>query len=154
TLYFVLSELESQPVALLSSLLFAVYPPNVETVAWVSEIKSTLAFLFFLWSFHFYIRGRNREGWINGLVSAAFLMLSLLSKINTVVAPLIFLLYDYRKNAVPKGRQAAELAGLFLIAVVFASIHLASSTTLSQGAPEFLADATLKDPSLRQPHAL
>ena len=55
-LYLTLTKLESPRIALLAALLFAVHPANIETVAWVSEIKSTLAFLFFLLSFQAFIR--------------------------------------------------------------------------------------------------
>ena len=34
-LYFLLSEIESYQVALLAAVRFAVYPPNLETEAWV-----------------------------------------------------------------------------------------------------------------------
>ncbi|MBI4479619.1 MAG: glycosyltransferase family 39 protein [Acidobacteria bacterium] len=154
-LYFVLKEAESGPVALLASLLFAVYPPNIETVAWVSETKSTLAFLFFLISLHYFIRLREQPRWTNGVLSGLFLVLSLLSKINTVVAPLVFILYDYRKERpIVKTKQTWTTVCFLLIGLLFAAIHLASSSGLSRTAPEFLVDATLPHASLTQPAEL
>ena len=128
-LYFTLRKLESPHVALLACLLFAVHPANIETVAWVAEIKSTLAFLFFLLSFLAFLRMRTSEpgepGW-HGLRCSVFLILSLLAKINTVVAPAVFLLYDYRQRNLSKRKNLASLAVFFLIAGLFVVIHMAS----------------------------
>src|SRR3989338_4058011 len=62
-LYVALCQMESPRIAFVTSLLFAVYPPNIETVAWVSETKSTLAFLFFLLSLLFFLRLLEHGGW-------------------------------------------------------------------------------------------
>ena len=124
-LFYLLCKMESPRIAWLASLLFAVYPPNIETVAWVSETKSTLAFLFFLLSFWMFLRHRETGQWNYGFWCGFFLVLSLLSKINTVVAPAIFLLWDYRQGSLTKDR-ARSLAAYFLISVSFVGIHLAS----------------------------
>lgn len=125
-LYFVLQKVESPRVALVASLLFAVHPTNIETVAWISETKSTLAFLFFLLSFWAFLRLRARERWRDLILCAAFLILSLLSKINTVVAPAIFLLYDYWQGFSFHKRRVWGLMYLFLISAIFVAIHLAA----------------------------
>jgi hypothetical protein len=124
-LYHLLSRMESPRIAFLASLLFALYPPNIETVAWISESKSTLAFLFFLISFWFFLRLRETGKWNYGLWCGFFLLLSLLSKINTVVAPAIFLLWDYRQGSLTKER-VRSLAIFFLISAAFVGIHLTS----------------------------
>lgn len=145
-LYFVLQAVESPRVALLACLLFAVYPANIETVAWVSETKSTLAFLFFLLSFLFFHRLRSRERWSDGLLCALFLVLSLLSKVSTVVAPAIFLLYDYKQGrAWTKGR-VASLAGFFLIGALFAGLTLAYTSSAMPAFPDRLFDGAILDP--------
>jgi len=125
-LYRLLAKLESARVALVATLLFAVHPTNIETVAWVSESKSTLAFLFFLLSFWCYIRLRERGRWTDGMLAALFLILSLLSKINTVVAPAIFLLYDYRQGASLRTLKWRSLAPFFLIGGAFTLLHLSA----------------------------
>jgi protein O-mannosyl-transferase len=123
-LYFVLGRMEARRVALLASLIFAVHPTNIETVAWVSETKSTLAFLFFLLSLLFFIRQREGGGWRDGVVCVVFLILSLLSKINTVVAPAIFLLYDYRQTGSLRGLKWRTHAVYFLLGVLATAMHL------------------------------
>ncbi len=142
-LYFVLKNIESERVALLASVLFAVFPPNIETVAWISETKSTLAFLFFLLSFWFFLRLRLRERWLDGVLCGLFLILSVLTKINTVVAPAIFLFYDYSKGDAIKKARVWTHAGLFFISAVFIGVHLASSQEILGESAGMLADATL-----------
>ena len=125
-LYLVLARIESPRIALLASLLYSVHPTGVETVAWVSETKSTLAFLFFLLSFLAFLRLREKGGWGFGLLCAVFLALSLLAKINTVVAPAIFLLWDYRQRRTFDRKTVASLACFFLISVLMTAVHMAS----------------------------
>ena len=125
-LYFVLTKVESRPVAFLASLLFAIHPANIETVAWVSETKSTLAFLFFLLSFWAFLRLRASNRWRDLIWCALFLILSLLAKINTVVAPAIFLLYEYREGFTLQIRRVASLLVLFLISAAMVVVHLFS----------------------------
>ena len=134
-LYFLLERIESSRIALLASLLFAVHPTNVETVAWVSETKSTLAFLFFLLSFWAFLRQRERGGWGYGVWCAVFQILSLLAKINTVVAPAIFLLWDYRQRRSFDKKTIASLACFFLISIIMTGVHLVSFME-SQGIDE------------------
>ena len=125
-LFDTLRKLESPRVALLACFLFAIHPVNIETVAWIAEIKSTLAFLFFLLSFRAFLRLRSSGRPIDGAVCALFLLLSLLSKINTVVAPAVFLLYDYRQRVPFTRRNLAILGGFFLIAGLFVLVHMSS----------------------------
>ena len=151
-LYFVLKNIESARVALLACLLFAVHPPNIETVAWISETKSTLAFLFFLLSFWFFHRLRTRGRSTDGILCALFLVLSLLSKINTVVAPVIFLLYDYKQEVAGTSwtqwtqwikRRAASLACFFLISAVFVGLTFAFTSSAFSSFSERLLDGAI-----------
>ena len=125
-LYFLLQKLESPRIALLASLLFAAYPANIETVAWISETKSTVAFFFFLLSFWTFVLLRERGKWWLGVLCAIFFILSMLAKINTIVAPAIFLLWDYKQGDLLKKGRIWSLAAFFLLSAMFVVIHLAS----------------------------
>ena len=77
------------------ALLFAVHPVNVETVAWASQLKSTLSttlWLAALWAYTIYVqRGSRRAYWLAVLAGA----LGLLAKSMLVSLPLVLLLLDF-----------------------------------------------------------
>ena len=149
-LYFVLKAVESARIALLACLLFVVFPPNLETVAWVSETKSTLAFLFFLLSFFFFHRFLTSSRWPDAVFCALFLVLSLLSKINTLVAPAIFFLYVWKRRDAWNRRTVGSLAALSLISVAFTILTLHYSAGSIAGAPDRLFDgAILENPAVQ-----
>jgi hypothetical protein len=96
TLFFLLRQFPLPRFVVLGSIaLFAIHPVNVETVSWASERKNLLATLFFFLSFHQYIQYKKTTARLNFLLSVFCFLLSLLSKASTVVAPLVFLAYDY-----------------------------------------------------------
>ena len=136
-IYLILTKLEAPRIALIAAFLFAIHPANVETVAWVSESKSTLAFLFFLGSFWFFIRYRENDSLFDFSFCLFLFVLSVLSKINTVVAPAIYLALDYRNGFPARGRKLWSLVCLFLASGIFVVVHLASF----HGSENALADA-------------
>lgn len=98
-----------------ATLVFALHPLRVESVAWLSERHGTLAMLFALVSSAWYLRIRTREpahvaargawGW-----ALLFYALALLSKSTVVLLPVAFLVLDIvplRRAAWPPTR--AEL---------------------------------------------
>ena len=72
------------------------------------------------------LRFRERERWVDGLLVGVFLVLSVLAKINTVVAPVIFLLYDYKRGFPFKKSRLVSLGCFFLVSATFTLIHLVS----------------------------
>lgn len=90
--------------AALASLLWAVHPLRVESVAWIVERKDVLCGFFFLLSLLFYLRfaatGRPGERWL----SAGAHLAGMLSKPVAVLGPLVFLLLDWRPLARWPGR--------------------------------------------------
>jgi hypothetical protein len=117
-------------VVLGSIVLFAIHPANVETVSWASERKNLLATLFFFLSFHQYIEYRKTDASLNFLLSVFCFLLSLLSKASTVVAPLVFLAYDYafRERKMLQLRLYDKLPFIILAEIhTFFSIHAAGA---------------------------
>jgi protein O-mannosyl-transferase len=75
--------------------LFALHPLNVETVAWVSELKNVLSTLFWLltlWAYGWYALNTN---WKRYLTVVALFALGLMAKPMLVTLPFVLLLLDY-----------------------------------------------------------
>ena len=71
-----------------ASLIFLVHPVQVESVAWISERKNLLSFLFFVLSFLTYLRGGTR------VLSLLLFSFACLAKSTVVILPLLLILYD------------------------------------------------------------
>jgi 4-amino-4-deoxy-L-arabinose transferase-like glycosyltransferase len=142
-LYGVVARMESPRVALLASLWFAVHAPNVETVAWVAESKSTLAFALLLLSLLCYMRYREQARPLDLALCCVLLTLSLLAKVSAIVAPAVFLAYDLRQGGLPAWRKWPGLIGPVLITAAFVAIHLRISEPMQSGASERLRDAAV-----------
>ncbi|HEX2523978.1 MAG TPA: hypothetical protein VHP35_17845, partial [Terriglobia bacterium] len=130
-LFFLLRQFSlSRFVVLGSIVVFAIHPVNVETVSWASERKNLLATLFFFLSFHQYIQYRKTSTRLNFLLSVFCFLLSLLSKASTVVAPLVFLTYDYafKERSLLQLRLYDKLPFIILAEIhTFFSIHAAGA---------------------------
>ena len=104
-------------VAIFSSVVFALHPMHVESVAWVSERKDVLYVFFFLLgllAYDKYLDGRYSSSqkvdlkWL-ALALIAFI-LSCLSKAMAVVFPLVMILMDMYKNPENNGFKALKQA--------------------------------------------
>ncbi len=104
----------SQWMAVMGSLIFALHPIQVESVAWISSFKDLLATLFFLLAALHHVQFRKGERKI--FPSLFFFILSLLSKPSAVIFPLFVALIDkgYFKIAFQKNRQILITALLSL----------------------------------------
>ncbi len=77
------------------TLLFAIHPMRVESVAWITERKDVLYSFFFLLSLICYILFRQRKKSLFYVLSMLAFVLSLLSKIQAVALPLLLVLIDF-----------------------------------------------------------
>lgn len=82
--------------AALVSLLFAIHPLRVESVAWVTERKDVLFASFYLGAIYYYLKNKLLESKTRYTIYiVAFFILSLFSKIQAVALPLSFICIDY-----------------------------------------------------------
>jgi tetratricopeptide (TPR) repeat protein len=75
------------PGAWLAGLLFALHPLCVESVAWISEQKSTLSGVFYLGALLVYLDFDETRRWSRYLAALALFILALLSKTVTATLP-------------------------------------------------------------------
>jgi tetratricopeptide (TPR) repeat protein len=122
------------PGAFLASLIFAVHPVNVESVAWIAERKNLVAMLFFLASIFCFIKketappaparsgfGESGQAWY--WLSLASFILALLSKGSVATLPLVLLgIVAWRRKV--GARDFFLLLPFFLAAVVFAALNV------------------------------
>jgi hypothetical protein len=102
----------------LGGLLFVVHPANVESVAWISELKNALSLPPFLVAMtalvRFYDTKRPRD---YGLAFASF-TLAVLVKISMAPFPFVILLYAWWKNGRVTTRDARIAAPFLAVAVI------------------------------------
>jgi tetratricopeptide (TPR) repeat protein len=120
-------------VALVSALFFALHPVQLETVAWVSELKGELAATFGLLGMWWHYRSAKR------VLTAACFVAAMLSKPSAIVFPGIVLLVDrivvglsFRKCAL-----MPALYGLLLLPLLFVTKYLQPDSNL-----DFIPTAT------------
>lgn len=82
-------------VAWLTSLMFAIHPVNVESVAWISAVKVPMYAFFYLFSllmYFDYVISKRRTFYISSII---FFSCSCLSKEQAIMLPLSLLLVDW-----------------------------------------------------------
>lgn len=82
-------------LALWASLFFIVLPVNTQAVTYISGRNDLLSFLFVLLSFIFYLKYLGQSNVIFYLSAVLFYGFGLLSKENSLILPLLLLLYHY-----------------------------------------------------------
>lgn len=108
----------SLPGAWLAGFVFALHPVHVESVAWISEQKSTLSGVFYLASLLTYLHfDQNRRKTIYSLATGLFL-LALLSKTVTATLPAVLLLiFWWRRGHLEWKRDVAFLLPWFALGI-------------------------------------
>jgi hypothetical protein len=147
-LYFLLRQLRI-PAAWLAAMVWALHPVNVESVAWITELKNTQSGLFFFLSLLFFLKFAEQKQRINRWYSeyvaglwyvAAFGcgVAAILSNATTAVLPLALLLAVRWQRGHWEGADAVRLAPYFGMAWVVSGLTILEqySQALKAGAAE------------------
>ncbi len=129
-LWQVLSSLRV-PGAWLGAALWALHPLQVESVAWISEMKNTLSCLFYLLTILFFMKFLNtkksdeRTGrdW-NYALTLFFAALAIAAKFSTVVLPVVLGLCAWWAEGRWQWRNLIRLAPIFVMSTVAGAIIL------------------------------
>jgi len=124
-----------KPGAWLGATLWALHPVQVESVAWITEIKNTQSGLFYLLSILFfmkYLRARDSNpegeerissGWNYGL-TLLFAALAMASKSSTVILPVVLCLCAWWIEGEWQWRKLARIAPIFLLSVAACALSI------------------------------
>lgn len=139
--------LDVSPAAMFASLLFAIHPLRVESVAWATERRDVLSGVFYVMTFIAYLRyatdlPSNRSR--NFLAALLCFALSLLAKGTGMMLPFLLLILDVyplgriraggpRSNALP--RSLLEKIPFFALAITAAFLALRGQRTATDKMP-------------------
>lgn len=131
------------PGAFLAALLYGVHPVNVESVAWIEQLKDTLSMLFFLLSILWYLRAeegragiteeeKTRRGEVESRGGVGFglwywlslvaFALAMFSKGSVAVLPLILLLIMWWRRGQIIRRDLFRVAPFLLVAAIMTPV--------------------------------
>jgi tetratricopeptide (TPR) repeat protein len=117
--------------AWLGAALWALHSVEVESVAWITEMKNTESGLFFLLSILFFVRwlrakdlgGRTGGGWSYAL-SSIFAALAIASKSSTVILPVVLCLCAWWIEGRWHWRNVARAVPVFLMAIAASALSI------------------------------
>jgi len=117
------------PGAWLGAALWALHPVQVESVAWITEMKNTQSCVFYLLTILFFVRWlRTRENPKRGdwsyALTLVFAVLAMASKSSTVVLPVVLALCAWWVEKRWQWHHLMRLAPVFLMSVVASAITL------------------------------
>lgn len=128
--FFILRLLNLKPpVYLLATLLFAVHPLQVESVAWISSRKDVLFAAFYLSAILCYLKSqpsypRHRLAYF---IMYAFFFLAMLSKPMAVTFPLVILLIEYYRKQKLSGKDFLNILPVSILGLLFCVLTLAAA---------------------------
>jgi tetratricopeptide (TPR) repeat protein len=114
--------------AAIGALLFAIHPVQVESVAWVSEIRGLLGALFSLIALWLYLRGAEKaddkrgKPWTFSAAAAVVLVLAILCKPSAVSLALMALALDRWAVGRPWRKCLVHAAPVLAVSIVFALV--------------------------------
>jgi len=111
-------------IAFITGVLFAIHPIHIESVAWITSRKDLLFVFFFLLSVVFYIGySEKSQNLFRYLLVIVCVIFALLSKIQAVSLPFIFLLVDYYYGKELKAKLLLEKLPFFLLCLFFGWVN-------------------------------
>jgi protein O-mannosyl-transferase len=127
----VLAELR-MPGALFAAAVFALHPVNVESVAWITQLKNTLSLPLAVLSTLFYLLYKRKEGLWRLAASLALFVLSALAKGLTLTLPVVLLASDWWQQGRVGRRDLLRvfpyvIVATFMVGVEVAMQHIAAA---------------------------
>ena len=116
------------PGAWLGAALWALHPLQVESVAWISEMKNTQSCLFFLLAILFFVNGLGASAVSvpnrNYGLTLLFAALAMASKSSTVILPVVLCLCAWWIEGRWQSRNLIKIAPIFLLSLAASAISI------------------------------
>ncbi len=109
----------SSATAFFTSLLFAIHPLRVESVAWITERKDLLFAFFFLLALRSYGRYLKKDSGRDFLLALLLFVLAILSKMSALVLPAVLLLMDWKHEGRISGKRWLEKIPFAVILLLY-----------------------------------
>jgi len=124
--------------AALAALLFALHPVQMESVAWISELKNVLSTFFFLLALLSWLEYEDRGGRRWYAATAALYALALLSKTTTCVFPIVVVLLRWMRGRRVDAAFVKGLVPFFLLGAALGAHTIAVEAELEKAVgPEY-----------------
>jgi hypothetical protein len=112
------------PGAWMGAALWALHPVQVESVAWITEMKNTESGVFFLLSIFFFVKdlrtgpAKQRSGWNwNDALTLLFAALAMACKSSTVILPVVLCLCAWWMEGRWQWRNLMKVGPIFFISL-------------------------------------
>jgi tetratricopeptide (TPR) repeat protein len=116
-------------LAWLGGLLFAIHPAQVESVAWISELKNTLSLPFYLLALCSWIDYEERGSKRDYQAALGLFFIGMLCKIALAPFPVIILLYAWWKRGRIAWSDLRDSAFFFAIALILGFLGIEAGRT-------------------------
>ncbi len=146
-LLFVLQRLKIRAAWMIAAI-WAVHPVNVESVAWITELKNTLSGAFFFLTLLSYLRFERDPKLGLFMVSVLCCAAALLSKSSTVILPAVLLLCSWWQRGRVTGVDAVRSAPFFALSLADSLVAIGAQVQ------EKLGEGQSRDWSLAGPQRL
>jgi hypothetical protein len=117
--------------AWLGAALWALHPVEVESVAWITEMKNTESALFFLFSILYFVRWLTARdaaeptgGERNYALSLLFAALAMASKSSTVILPIVLCLSAWWMEGRWSSRNAIRVLPFFVLSIASSALSI------------------------------
>jgi tetratricopeptide (TPR) repeat protein len=120
--------------AWLGGMLFAVHPAQVESVAWISEIKNTLSLPPFLLAMCAWIDYDERRSGRGYAIAFAWFVVAMLCKISMAPFAFVILLYAWWKRGRVGWTDVKEAAPFLVVAVFLAAVTVYAGNVYARDA--------------------
>ena len=127
------------PGALLAGVVFALHPVNVESVAWITELKNTLSGVWYLLAALAYLRFDAERRWQQYALALLLFVLALLTKSVTATLPAALLVIMWWQRGVLRWREDVAPLAPFLMLGIAAGLGTAwvERTYIGASGPAF-----------------